>query len=68
MFNLNDNDKAVEFANEFLSRYTAVGFGALSKREVDLMLLQMIQNYLPGFKAKSDFDAALFLKTTNPRT
>lgn len=64
MFNHNDNDKAVEFANEFLNRYTAVGFGALSKREVDLMLLQMLQDHLPNFKTKSDFDAAILLKTT----
>ena len=64
MFDKQNDDKAIEFANEFLKRYTAVGFGALSKREVDLMLLQLLQDHLPGFKSKNDFDAAIMLKTT----
>lgn len=64
MFGPSDNDKAADFAREFLSRYTAVGFGALSKREVDLMLLQLLQDHMPGFNAKNDFDAAIALRTT----
>jgi len=64
MFKDDENTQAVEFANAFLKRYTDVGFGALSKREVDLMLLQLLQFHLPGFKDKSDFDTAIFLKTT----
>ena len=64
MFNNSDTEKAAEFANEFLRFYTEVGFGALSKREVDLLLLRLLQNYLPDFKSQSDFDAAMFLKTT----
>lgn len=64
MFKPNDTEKAADFARDFLTRYTAVGFGALSKREVDLMLLQLLQEHLPGFKAKNDFDAAIALRTT----
>lgn len=64
MFKDDENTQAVEFANAFLKRYTNVGFGALPKREVDLMLLQLLQVHLPGFKEKSDFDTAIFLKTT----
>ena len=64
MFDKQNDDKAIEFANEFLKRYTAVGFGALSKREVDLMLLQLLQDHLPNFKNMNDFDAAIMLKTT----
>ena len=47
-----------------MKRYTAVGYGALSKREVDLMLLQLLQEFLPDFKSQSDFDAAILLRTT----
>lgn len=64
MFKNHDTDKAAKFANEFLSRYTAIGYGALSKREIDLMLIQMLQDHLPNFKTKTDFDAAILLKTT----
>ena len=64
MFSSKENDAAIAFTNEFLNRYTSVGFGALSKREVDLMLLQLLQNHLPDFKDKTDFDAAIMLKTT----
>ena len=64
MFSRQENDEAIAFTNEFLSRYTSVGFGALSKREVDIMLLQLLQDHLPDFKDKTDFDAAIMLKTT----
>ncbi|WP_420340118.1 hypothetical protein [Roseibium sp.] len=62
-----DEASAARFANEFLVRYTAIGFGALSKREVDLMLLQLLQKHLTGFKDKTDFDAALLLRMTKRR-
>ncbi|SMY07251.1 hypothetical protein [Flavimaricola marinus] len=64
MFEEDNADSAVAFARDFLDRYTAVGFGALSKREVDLLLIQLLQRHLLGFHAKSDFDAALMLRTT----
>tara|TARA_Y100001001_G_scaffold164846_1_gene199539 strand:- start:4903 stop:5661 length:759 start_codon:yes stop_codon:yes gene_type:complete len=57
-------EDAVSFAREFLEKYTAVGFGALSKREVDLLLIQLLHKHLQGFQDKSDFDAALILRTT----
>jgi len=59
------NAKSAEkFATDFLERYTAVGFGALSKREVDLLLIELFHEHLLGFKEQTDFDAALTLKTT----
>ncbi|WP_171208845.1 MULTISPECIES: hypothetical protein [unclassified Ruegeria] len=64
MFKEDNSASAVAFARDFLDRYTAVGFGALSKREVDLLLIQLLQKHLSGFHAKSDFDAALMLRTT----
>lgn len=59
--------KATAFADDFLAKYTAVGFGALSKREVDLLLLKLLQDHLPGFREKTDFDAARELRTTKRR-
>lgn len=50
MFDPENSDHAVSFAREFLEKYTAVGFGALSKREVDLLLIQLLQKHLPGFQ------------------
>ena len=64
MFAPENADDAVAFAEEFLDKYTAVGFGALSKREVDLLLIHLLQKHLHGFRSKSDFDAALSLRTT----
>ncbi|WP_299084008.1 hypothetical protein [uncultured Ruegeria sp.] len=64
MFDPENADDAASFAREFLNKYTAVGFGALSKREVDLLLIQLLQKHLPGFQDKADFDAALVLRTT----
>lgn len=64
MFDPENADDAVSFTREFLEKYTAVGFGALSKREVDLLLIQLLQKHLPGFQNMTDFDAALRLRTT----
>jgi hypothetical protein len=64
MFDPENSDHAVSFAREFLEKYTAVGFGALSKREIDLLLIQLLQKHLQGFQDMSDFDAALTLRTT----
>ena len=64
MFGKDGNDAAAVFANAFLERYTNVGFGALSKREVDLLVMQLLQEHLPGFRAMNDFDAAILLRTT----
>lgn len=64
MFDQQNADNASRFANEFLARYTAIGFGALSKREIDLLLIQLLQEHLPGFRSRTDFDAARELRTT----
>lgn len=64
MFDPENGDAAASFAHEFLKKYTAVGFGALSKREIDLLLIQLLQKHLQGFQVMSDFDVALTLRTT----
>ncbi len=64
MFSLDQDDKAAEFARRFLSRYTSVGFGALSKREVDFLIIDLLEQHLPGFPDLSDFEAARKLRTT----
>jgi len=64
MFDPENAVDAAAFANAFLEKYTAVGFGALSKREVDLLLIHLLQEHLPGFRSMTDFDAALTLRTT----
>lgn len=60
-------DAAANFAVEFLERYTSVGFGALPKREVDLMIVDLLHRHLEGFSDKPDFEAALMLRTTKRR-
>lgn len=67
MFSLDQEKKAAEFAREFLSRYNSVGFGTLSKREVDLLMIDLLEQHLPGFSDLPDFDAARRLKSTKRR-
>ena len=64
MFDQKDTESAAAFAREFLGKYISVGFGALSKREVDLLLIQLLQKHFKDFRDKSDFDAALLLRST----
>ena len=59
MFDPENGDAAASFAHEFLKKYTTIGFGALSKREIDLLLIQLLQKHLQGFQDMSDFDVAL---------
>lgn len=64
LFKPEETAEAASFANELIERYIAVGFGALSKREVDLLIIDLLETHLSGFSKMSDFDAARRLRTT----
>ena len=57
-------DGAEAFASEFIEQYTQIGFGALSKREIDLLVLRLLQKHLDDYQNKTDFDLAIQLRTT----
>ena len=67
MIAFKNSSTAKAFAEEFLRRYTEVGFGALSKREVDLLLIELLQTHIPDFKEKTNFDTAVQLRTTSKK-
>ena len=64
MIEFESTTDAKNFAAEFLKRYTAIGFGALSKREVDLLVIELIQTHISEFKEMSAFDVAINIRTT----
>ena len=60
-------DKSAEdFVTKFLEYYLANGFGALQKREIDVLVFHLISS-LEQIKDKSNYEIANFLKISESR-
>lgn len=53
-----------EFANEFLHKYLELGFGSLSKHDIDLLVYYLIKKHSKLFKGKSNYELSSLLKIT----
>ncbi|MFC4726515.1 hypothetical protein AB6B38_14645 (plasmid) [Glycocaulis abyssi] len=56
--------EAGNFAKAFVEQYIAVGFGVLTKREIDLLVLKLLHKHAEDFNHLTDFDVARKLRTT----
>ncbi len=55
------------FARAFLDRYQQAGFGRLPKREIDVLVLHLLERYAPRYADESDTALARQLGTTPSR-
>ncbi len=54
------------FAHEFIKEYLADGMGAISKREIDILVMNLLMNYA-GLSRKSNHDLSILLQTPETR-
>lgn len=60
------NDKAGEFVEQFLSEYLKEGFGSLPKREVDILVMNLLLN-LGELAGESNQDLSIRLRATESK-
>jgi len=54
------------FANDFLDDYLAIGFGSLLKREIDVLMMDLLLKYT-DIQNMGNFDLSLKLKLTESK-
>ena len=55
------------FARDFLTHYRRAGFGRLPKREVDVLVVHLLERYADGVSSRSDTELACEFGTTPSR-
>lgn len=60
------NEYAVLFVEEFLREYMIDGFGALPKKEIDILVMNLLLNY-GELAGKSNQELSIFLRMTESR-
>ncbi|MCL9685879.1 hypothetical protein [Legionella maioricensis] len=53
-----------EFTKEFLNKYLELGFGSLSKHDIDLLVYYLIKKHSKLFNGKSNYELSSLLKIT----
>ena len=59
-------DKEEEFAIEFISRYSKVGFGSMNKNDFEVMIYDLLKKY-GNLSGKSNYDISLELQITESK-
>lgn len=58
--------KEEEFAKEFISRYSKVGFGSMNKNDFEVMIYDLLKKY-GNLSGKSNYDISLELQITESK-
>lgn len=59
-------DKEEEFAKEFISRYSKVGFGSMNKNDFEVMIYDLLKKY-GNLSGKNNYDISLELQITESK-